>query len=160
MVLLQILWGGVLRRYYFESRLAACGENLIINGKPLIFGPDKISLGNHVTLNHGCTIAPRGKVEIEDYVTMSRGAQITAGELDTGRWTGERYKHSVHREGDVHIGEGCWLCVNSVVLPGVNISGKGVIVAAGAVVADDITEDYVIVGGIPAKIIKDMKEYD
>lgn len=39
-------------------------------------------------------------------------------------------------------------------LPGVDISGKGVIVAAGAVVTHDITEDYVVVAGVPAKVVK------
>lgn len=53
---------------------------------------------------------------------------------------------------------GSWLCVNSVILPGVHITGKGVIVAAGAVVTNDITDDFVIVGGIPARIVKDLKK--
>ena len=55
------------------------------------------------------------------------------------------------------IGEGTWLCVNSIVLPGVKISGKGVVVAAGAVVANDIDEDYIVVGGVPARKIKQIK---
>jgi len=86
-----------------------------------------------------------------------QGEIFTAGQLDTSKFYGEGYKHAPHVSLDVHIGEGFWLCVNSIVLPGVNISGKGVIVAAGAVVTHDISEDYVVVAGIPAKIIKKLE---
>ena len=146
--------GGYLRKKYLAARFKTCGAGLIVNGKPLIFNPKKISVGNHVTINNGVQIAPRGNVIIDDYVTFSRGSQITAGQLDTSKWQGGGYKKVPHVALDVHIGEGTWLCVNSIVLPGVNISGKGVIVAAGAVVTKDIKEDYVIVGGVPAQIIK------
>ena len=147
-------YGGYVRKKYYESRLKKCGTGLAVNGKPLLFDLSQISLGNHVTINNGVQIAPRGNVVIDDYVTLSRGSQITAGQLDTSKWTAGGYKDAPHVGLDVHLGEGTWLCVNSVVLPGVDISGKGVIVAAGAVVTNDITEDYVIVGGVPARIIK------
>lgn len=149
---------GIIRKCYYEKILYSCGTNLIVNGKPLLFNLYNISLGNYVTINNGVQISPQqGKVFIDDYVVMSRGSQITAGELNTAKWINEGYKNSEHIVGNVHIGEGCWLCVNSIVLPGVNISGKGVIVAAGAVVVDDIKEDYVVVGGVPARIIKRLK---
>lgn len=148
------------REVFMRLVLAECGSNLRVNGKPLIFNPQKIHVGSHFTINNGCLIAPRGEVYIGDYVTMSRGSQITAGSLDPDHWSGERYKDHKHIQGDVFIGEGTWLCINSIVLPGVKITGKGVIVAAGAVVTHDITEDYVIVGGVPAKIIKHLKAPD
>ena len=53
---------------------------------------------------------------------------------------------------DVHIGEDVWVGCNVTILKGVNI-GKGCIIAAGAVVTKSILP-YSIVGGIPAKIIK------
>ena len=88
---------------------------------------------------------------------MSRGSQITAGQLDIGLWMKERDKVHSHESKPVYIADGTWLCINSIVLPGVTISGKGCIVAAGAVVTNDIDEDYIIVGGIPAKKIKNIK---
>lgn len=91
-------------------------------------------------------------------MSISRGAQITAGQLDTSNWKEDRLQKILdHINRNVYIGDGTWLCVNSIVLPGVKITGKGVIVAAGAVVNKDITEDYVLVGGVPAKIIKKLK---
>lgn len=152
--------GGYLRKRYFEARLKNCGTGLVVNGKPLLFNLHQISIGNHVTINNGCQISPRGNVTIDDHVVMSRGSQITAGQLDTSKWNMGGYKDASHVGLDVHVGEGTWLCVNSIVLPGVNISGKGVIVAAGAVVAEDITEDYVIVGGVPARVVKRLGNQD
>lgn len=145
---------GRFKVWIYKRLLANVGEGLVINGNPRIFNPEKIYVGENVTINDKCQIAPRGNVYIGDNVVMSRGSQIVAGELDTSNWTDGRYKDAMHVEKPVHIGDGTWLCVNSIVLPGVSIKGKGVIVAAGAVVANDIEEDYVVVGGVPARVIK------
>jgi acetyltransferase-like isoleucine patch superfamily enzyme len=47
---------------------------------------------------------------------------------------------------------GCWIGINSVILPGVTI-GKNSVVAANSVVNKDVP-DFTVVGGCPAKIIK------
>lgn len=143
---------------WFRYAFAECGDCLTINGNPLIHDPEKIHVGSYFTINNGAQICPRGRVYIGNYVTMSRGSQITAGMLDTSEWVEQRLAGTLdHVEKEVYLADGTWLCVNSVVLPGVHITGKGVIVAAGAVVTQDITEDYVVVGGIPARIIKRLK---
>lgn len=145
---------GRVKSFVFRYSFASCGSHFKIYGNPVILNPEKIYVGNHVTINNGVQLCPRGKIIISDYVTMSRGSQITAGQLDLNQWSNDRFKDKIHVAGDVFIGEGTWLCINSVVLPGVRITGKGVVVAAGAVVADDIDEDYIIVGGVPARKIK------
>lgn len=154
----KYIQGGRLRARYLHLVLAECGPHLIINGKPTIYEPHKIHLGDYVTINNGCQISPRADVYIGDHVTMSRGSQITAGTLDTRNWVEGNYLKREHTQAEVHLAEGTWLCINSIVLPGVSITGKGVIVAAGAVVTHDITEDFVVVGGAPARIVKDMKK--
>lgn len=53
-------------------------------------------------------------------------------------------------EDDVVIG------ANAVVLEGVRI-GKGAVVAAGAIVIEDV-EPYTVVGGVPARKLKDLDE--
>lgn len=54
----------------------------------------------------------------------------------------------------ITIGDDVWIGGNATILPGVNI-GNNVIVAAGAVVTKDIP-DNCIVGGVPAKKIKNL----
>lgn len=52
----------------------------------------------------------------------------------------------------VEIGENCWIGSGATILDGVTI-GKGCVIAAGAVVNKNV-EDYTVVGGVPAKKIK------
>jgi acetyltransferase-like isoleucine patch superfamily enzyme len=53
---------------------------------------------------------------------------------------------------DIIIEGDNWIGANSIILKGVTI-GRGAVVAAGAVVTQDV-QPYSIVGGVPAKLIK------
>ncbi|MFM9401579.1 CatB-related O-acetyltransferase [Myroides odoratimimus] len=55
-------------------------------------------------------------------------------------------------KGDTTIGDGAWLGMRSMIMPGITI-GEGAIIASGAVVIKDV-EPYTIVAGNPAKPIK------
>ena len=55
----------------------------------------------------------------------------------------------------VRIGNDVWIGGNVTILPGVTI-GNNVVVAAGAVVTKDIP-DNTLVGGVPAKKIRDLE---
>lgn len=57
--------------------------------------------------------------------------------------------------GDIVVADKCWIASNAVILPGVTL-GEGTIVAANAVVNKSFPEGKVIVGGVPAKIIKKL----
>lgn len=54
----------------------------------------------------------------------------------------------------INVGEGTWIGGRSTILPGVNI-GKGCIIAAGSVATKDVP-DNTMVGGVPAKQIKNL----
>lgn len=54
--------------------------------------------------------------------------------------------------GHIHIKKNAWIGAHASILQGVTI-GENSIVAAGSVVTKDVP-DNVLVGGIPAKIIK------
>ena len=54
--------------------------------------------------------------------------------------------------GRVELGDGCWIGIGAVILPGVTV-GRNAVVAANAVVAIDIP-DHAIGAGIPARIVK------
>lgn len=53
------------------------------------------------------------------------------------------------------VGEKVWIGGNVTILPGITI-GNNVIIAAGAVVTKDVP-DNTLVGGVPAKKIKDIE---
>lgn len=57
------------------------------------------------------------------------------------------------RENRVTIGHDVWIGHGSTVLPGVTV-GNGAVIGAGAVVSKDVAP-YTIVGGVPAKLIRE-----
>lgn len=59
---------------------------------------------------------------------------------------------------DVNIGKYCWIGMNSVILPGVTL-GDHTIVAAGSVVTRSFPEGAIILGGTPAKVLKENVEH-
>lgn len=55
----------------------------------------------------------------------------------------------------VTIGNDVWIGLNAIVLDGVTV-GNGAVIAAGSVVSKNV-DDFAIVGGVPAKLIKYRK---
>ena len=57
----------------------------------------------------------------------------------------------------VEIGNNCWIGANSTILDGVKI-GDNTVIAAGSVVTKSFPKG-VVIGGLPAKIIKNLGDY-
>ena len=57
--------------------------------------------------------------------------------------------------GAVTLRDGCWIGIGAVILPGVTV-GRNAVVAANAVVTDDVP-DHAVVGGIPARVIRQIQ---
>ena len=72
-----------------------------------------------------------------------------------GRIRGLTYRRPeyIPRKGQIIIGNDCWIGRGATILGGVTI-GDGCVIAAGSVVTKSFP-DNVIIGGVPAKIIKD-----
>lgn len=58
---------------------------------------------------------------------------------------------------DVIIGENCWIGMNSVILPGVEL-GRNTVVGAGSIVTKSFKEGNCTIVGNPAKIIKNKTD--
>lgn len=56
------------------------------------------------------------------------------------------------------IGDNCWIAASVTILPGV-VLGNHIVVAAGSVVTKSFIQDNIVIGGIPAAIIKSIKPY-
>lgn len=96
---------------------------------------------------------------IGSYVCIAAETVILMGGNNTHRadWFSlypflDHIEESYVKSGDTIIGDGAWLGMRSLILPGITI-GEGAIVASGAVVTKDVAP-YSIVAGNPARTIK------
>jgi len=106
-----------------------------------------LKIGKNVFINFDCTFLTLGGITIEDDVLIGPKVSLI---------TENHPLEPQHRKGligkSILIKNNAWIGANSTILPGVTI-GENAVVAAGAVVSKDVP-DNVVVGGIPAKIIK------
>lgn len=112
-----------------------------------------ISIGNNVGISSGCFISVRGEVVIGDNVIFGPGVKIFSENHNFGDSDKTINNQGTSRKG-VTIKSGCWIGANAIILDGVSI-GANSVVAAGSIVTHDVHSD-IIVGGIPAKKIKDI----
>jgi len=113
-----------------------------------------IEIKKNANLGPNNTIISETTLKIGEYVLTGGHCYIIAG----GNHSFEDknipiWKQPSISKGGIQIEDGVWIGATVTILDGVKI-GKGAVVAAGAVVNKDV-QSYTIVGGIPAKKIKD-----
>ena len=113
------------------------GEKLVINDGVGIAANAFIAVRGNIIIGKDTIIGPYFKLHSENHKFLDFNTPIRLqGSIRIG----------------VVIGEDCWIGSNVTILDGVRL-GKGCIVAAGAVVNKSF-DDYSIIGGVPAQIIK------
>lgn len=109
-----------------------------------------IRMGADCTVNHHCMI--QGDIAMGDGVRIGAHTLMIATEHNFARRDVPIFKQGVTLK-PIRIGSDVYVGSNVTVLGGVSI-GSGVIIAANAVVSRDVP-DFSIVGGVPAKLIKE-----
>lgn len=109
-----------------------------------------ISLGKDVFINAGCKFQDQGGIFIDDGALI--GHNVVLATLNHNIDPKKRHEA---QPAPIHIGKGVWIGANATVTPGVSI-GDNAVIAAGAVVTKDVPNNT-IVGGVPAKIIKEIQ---
>jgi acetyltransferase-like isoleucine patch superfamily enzyme len=112
-----------------------------------------VTIGDNTRIGIHCTVI--GPVCIGSSVNLAQGITVTALNHNFEN-TDLRIDEQGISTKPVIISDDVWIGANAVILPGVTI-GKHVVVAAGAVVTKDVP-DYCVVGGVPAKVIRDLNE--
>lgn len=110
-----------------------------------------IVIGDHTRIGIHCTVI--GPVCIGNHVNLAQGITVTALNHNFAD-TNKRIDEQGISTQPVVIGDDVWIGANAVILPGVTV-GSHSVVAAGAVVTKDVPENCVV-GGVPAKIIKQL----
>lgn len=137
-----------IRSFCAHLMIDSCGKN--VNICNLSTFSTKIKLGDNSGIGIRANIS--GPCTIGNNVIM--GPDVT---IFTKNHNIENIDIPIKYQGDtepkpVMIGDDCWIGYRAIILPGVKI-GRGVVVAAGAVVTKDVP-DFAVVGGVPAKVLK------
>lgn len=109
-----------------------------------------ISVGKNVFINSGCRFQDQGGITIGDGTLIGHNVVLATLNHDI-----DPRKRSTMHPASIVIGKNVWIGANATVVPGVAI-GDGAVIAAGAVVTKDVPAN-VIVGGVPAKVIKKIE---
>ena len=136
-----------------QAMLGSVGEKVWIAKTFSCDNGNNIYIGNNFTGNFNLTILDIREVYIGDNVMIGPGTLITTVGHPLSPM-GRRKHLGIAKP--VHIGNDVWIGGNATILPGVTI-GNNVVVAAGAVVTKDIP-DNCVVGGVPARKIKDIED--
>ncbi|MEM7181624.1 MAG: acyltransferase [Spirochaetota bacterium] len=165
------------RRIFYYAFASAQIKNLsasvIFDGKINVIGGSQIHIGQQTRIgeavefeaNDNATIAIRNNVRINRgttivaYDTIDIGEKTLIGEFvsirdaNHGIRKGEWIKDQAHNSKAISIGKGVWIGRGACILAGVTLA-DGCVIAANSVVTKDVAENT-IVGGVPAKVIKE-----
>lgn len=125
----------------------SCGKHCHVSRK------NEITLGDNFFMGHQCHLAANAR--IGNNVMFASCVALVGGDHKFDnievpmRFAGRDTFKTIIIEDDVWIGHG------AIILHGIKI-GQGAVIAAGAVVTKDVAP-YAIVGGNPAKFIRERK---
>lgn len=142
-----------LRRILAKRIFKSCGDKTIIHHNVLFNVGSNIELGEGALLNRYVMLDDRASLTIGAYTMVAAGVTI-----ETHTHPFDDFSQPIAISGrqgrPVSIGPNTVLGYNVVVMAGVNV-GERCIVGANSVVTKDVA-DFTVVGGVPAKPIKQI----
>lgn len=141
-----------LKRGLLRWSGAKIGRNVRVCSSVTIIGAGDLTIGDNTWVGHRTMLVASSSIKIGSNVDIAPNVFIGNG---THRLTpeGERIA-GIELSEDVTIGDGCWICANSTILPGVEV-GNQCVVAAGAVVTKSFG-NRCLLAGVPAVVKKQI----
>ena len=133
------------------------GKNVHIGIGSILWAPNLLTVGDDVYIGKYCTIECDGEIGSGVLIGNQVGligrhdhdARVRGVPVRRAPWIGERTYTGAGLGLRVIVEDDVWIGYGAVLLTGVRV-GRGAIVAAGAVVTEDV-EEYAIVAGNPAR---------
>ena len=121
------------------------------NGNIEVYQGGSIEIGNNVSINKNASIVSRSKIRIGNNVSIGPNCSIYDHDHDFSN-KDQLIQNQGYISSEILIGDDVWIASNVFIGKGVKIS-NGAIVASGSVLVNDV-EANTVVGGVPAKFIK------
>jgi maltose O-acetyltransferase len=141
-----------IRRVFYGLAGITIGRGSTIHTGARFYNPGNIKIGIGSIVGESSVLDGRDSLIIGDNVDIASEVMIYNSQHDIDSGTFNAVTKPVVIEDYVFIGP------RSIILPGVSI-GKGAVVAAGSVVAKNVSP-FQVVGGVPAKFIRERKNKD
>ncbi|MEZ4672669.1 MAG: acyltransferase [Caldilineaceae bacterium] len=116
-----------------------------------------IRIGNNSLIGERNILRGQGGISIGDRVYTAPLVQLLAVNHVYQDPTRPMIEQGITAEG-ITVEDDVWIGAGAIITDGVRI-GKGAVVAAGAVVTKDVPA-HTVVGGVPARVIKEIREGD
>jgi len=145
------LLGSYIRNFFLSFFFKRKGSDFVTRKGFLAYSPERIAIGDSVHFNNDCWINGGGGLEIGNNVIFGPRVIVHSSNHNFDDMN-KLIMHQGSSHKKVTIGNNIWVGASSIILPGVTIS-DGAIIGAGAVVTKDVPSN-VVVGGVPAKILK------
>ena len=136
-----------IRGFIYRRSGISLPKNSAIHWRARFFSPEGISIGEYTTVGNDAFFDGREGVFIGSCVNIAAEVRIYTLEHDIDD------PDFGSKGGPVHIGDYVYIGSRVTILPGVTI-GKGAVIATGAVVTRNV-HPYMLVGGVPAKVIRE-----
>lgn len=144
--------GLVLRYAILKNISPLCGDNVAIYENVFIYNPENIEFGKNVSINPMCYLEGKGGISIGDDVSIAHGVTIMSSSHSYSDPT-VPIKEQPCLTDKVVINNNVWIGAKATILYGKFI-GEGSVIGANAVITHNVKAGS-IVGGVPARIIKE-----
>lgn len=116
-----------------------------------VHSPERIVLGKGVYPGDspGCYLQAINGIELGDYTNLGPGVGLISANHDPND------NDSWLSAPPIRLGKRCWVGMNAVILPGVQL-GDGTIVGAGAIVTRSFPNGNCVIAGNPARVVKEV----
>ncbi len=135
------------RNFVYRMYGVKKAQNSAFHWRARFFCPEGLTIGEHTNLGNDGFYDARETITIGNCVNIAAEVRIYTREHDIDS------PDFAEVGAPVRIGDYAYIGTRVTILPGVTI-GAGAVVASGAVVTKDVAP-YTLVGGVPAKFIRD-----
>lgn len=149
----------LLRRIIADPEMEAFVKAVVLN-RPLVFesadGSNRLEVAGNAVVNNAVFNLSSGHIRIEEWAFFGHEVKLLTGTHDASKRDEERQRAIPASGRDITVKRGAWIGSGAIILGPCTI-GEHAVVAAASVVTRDVPP-FTVVGGVPARVIKQLDQ--